>query len=528
VKSRYQEIPEELRELPHWVVWRLEKRANKSGVVKETKVPYNARSKKHAKSNNPTTWSDFSEAVAALELGYSGLGFCLSPPYVGVDLDGCRPNGTDEPWAGEIIAELDSYTELSPSAHGVHVIVKGELPDGPRQKEYEGEHHGVGLYDAARGRYLTMTGCSIHGNGTIAERTPELKRIHARLFPPQPKRKSKAANAGAFLPDHDLIARASKANDGGKFSRLWNGQWESEYASQSEADLALCMKLAFWTQRDTARIDSLFRQSGLMRDKWERANYRDATIGRAIDQTTETWKPRGSSWSPTDSPLVLASAAVEPTIAVLNAMALFHGRLQFVSISRRGSMILASIAADRQIIFPTMTDLTSFARARAAIAEGADVLLPQPPRNQVSKIWDPAADLIIRLAAQDAIRVEHVLKVECKDLLILMWRYAKQPSATNSKQFMDFLITIGQSVRNKDKDAPPCVFIAEEHAWVHVPTFRNWLSMPALTNRLYPLSDIRQGLLLLGFEYLKDLTRGADGDSETASLWRGPVDVLLE
>jgi hypothetical protein len=136
--------------------------------------------------------------------------------------------------------------------------------------------------------------------------------------------------------------------------------------------------------------------------------------------------------------------------------------------------------------------------------------------------------MIIRLAARDAIRVEHVLKAECKDLLVLMWRYAKQPSAKGSKQFMDFLIAIGKSVRDREHAAPPCVFTAEEHCWVHVPTFRNWISMPALTNRLYPLGDIRQGLLLLGFEYQKDVTRRADGDSESASLRRGPVDVLLE
>jgi hypothetical protein len=136
--------------------------------------------------------------------------------------------------------------------------------------------------------------------------------------------------------------------------------------------------------------------------------------------------------------------------------------------------------------------------------------------------------MIIRLAARDAIRVEHVLKAECKDLLILTWRYAKQPGAKDSKQFMDFLIRIAQSVRAREQPAPPCVFTAEGFCWVHVPTFRNWLSLPALTNRLYPFADIRQGLLLLGFEYLKDVTRGSDGDAESASLWRGPIDVLVE
>jgi hypothetical protein len=213
---------------------------------------------------------------------------------------------------------------------------------------------------------------------------------------------------------------------------------------------------------------------------------------------------------------------------MLNALAIFHGRVRFRTVARRGSMILATTVDDQQIIFPTMTDLTSFARARAAIAEGADVLLPQPPKGQVAQVWDPAAGLIVRLAARDAVRVEHVLKAECKDLLILMWRYAQQPNADTSQKFMQFMLAILQSVRDRAMPAPPCVFLAEGFTWTHLPTFRNWISLSSLTNRLYPLGDIRQGLLLLGFEYLKDVTRGHSGESTSASLWRGPLDVLAE
>ncbi len=220
--------------------------------------------------------------------------------------------------------------------------------------------------------------------------------------------------------------------------------------------------------------------------------------------------------------------AFEPSIELLNSLDIFAGRISFKSVSRRGCMILLTTDKDQLIVFATMGDLTSFARARACIAEGADILLPQPPRNQVSKTWDPAAALVIRLAAKDAVRVEHVLQVEAKDLLILMWRYAKQPSAKDSKQFMDFLTAISQSIRDREHPAPPCVFTAESYCWVHLPTFRNWISLSSLTNRLYPLGDIRQGLLLLGFVYQKDVTRGHDGDSASASLWRGPIDALLE
>jgi putative DNA primase/helicase len=141
-----------------------------------------------------------------------------------LDLDGCRPNGSDEPWAEEIIRELNSYGESSPSGSGVHVIVKGELPDGPRQKDFKDrEHPGLGLYDAVRGRYLTMTGIRLNGNGTIAERTAELGRIHARLFPPKPKASPKRSKADASASDDELIARALKAKDGGKFRTAVGG-----------------------------------------------------------------------------------------------------------------------------------------------------------------------------------------------------------------------------------------------------------------------------------------------------------------
>src|SRR4051794_3325617 len=53
------------------------------------------------------------------------------------------------------------------------------------------------------------------------------------------------------------------------------------------ADLALVRALAFWTGGDPDRIDSLFRQSALMRPKWDRADYRDRTIETALGVCTE-------------------------------------------------------------------------------------------------------------------------------------------------------------------------------------------------------------------------------------------------
>lgn len=92
------------------------------------------------------------------------------------------------------------------------------------------------------------------------------------------------------LSDNDVIAKASKAKNSDKFNRLMSGQWQGEYPSQSEADLALCCELAFWTP-DTDLIDGLFRQSGLYRDKWDRADYRNDTINKALELTPERYTP---------------------------------------------------------------------------------------------------------------------------------------------------------------------------------------------------------------------------------------------
>ena len=67
----------------------------------------------------------------------------------------------------------------------------------------------------------------------------------------------------ADLDDLTLIEKAKQSRNGNIFTALWNGDI-SGYKSHSEADLALCNALAFWTNKDANRIDKLFRQSGLI------------------------------------------------------------------------------------------------------------------------------------------------------------------------------------------------------------------------------------------------------------------------
>jgi putative DNA primase/helicase len=285
----------DLQALDHWVPWRWEFRDGKW-----TKIPIDAASGRHAKSTDPRTWSPFEKAVRySRKRHLPGVGFVFtSSPFAGVDLDGCRDPDTGrlEEWAREIVAELDSYTEVSPSAAGVKVFVRGALPPGRRRKGP------IEMYDS--GRFFTVTGHRLPGTpGVVMERTRQLASFHHRVFGDAPNvtgRRTQsrllASTGGAALDDAELVMRTRSAANGEKFARLWSGD-TGGYADggnegRSEADLALCSLLAFWTGPDEARIAWLFRESGLYRPKWEREDYRARTLKAALNGRGEFWAPR--------------------------------------------------------------------------------------------------------------------------------------------------------------------------------------------------------------------------------------------
>ncbi len=272
-------IPSALADFPNFVAWRAEERGGKL-----TKVPINCHTGRLALSNSAFTWATLEEALPFVRRESCGLGFVFSPadPFAGIDLDDCIEEGSRviKPWAWEIVTALNSYTEVSPSGLGLKIIVRATLPAGRR-----GWGSGHGMYD--RARFFTLTGLRLPDlPPTIEERTEAVAALHTKLFPPPPPR---AQGAGTPTPlrqmdDHEVVQRAMSAANGPKFARLWFGD-RSGYNSDSEADAALCSMLAWWIGPDAERLDGLFRQSQLYRDKWERPSYRDKTLALALQRT---------------------------------------------------------------------------------------------------------------------------------------------------------------------------------------------------------------------------------------------------
>ena len=410
-------IPEKLADLEQWICWQETERDGKS-----TKVPikpYHTNGTPNASATEPGNWRDLESALAFHEsdrVRTDGIGFVFAPstPIVGVDLDGCRDptTGELESWARDIVDRLDSYTEVSPSGCGVHVLVKGDLPPGRNRR---GD---VEMYDEAR--FFTVTTDHIEGTPTSLERRQDaLLGVHYEYVQSSPDGKTAAvdletnaegaarsdssadergqqavessageaadeadasetptalgsdsglyarygldypdiedpgleaalhglspsalpsplptsmvdiAGPGVDLDDETVLERAMDSKSGAVIealydghSELWSGR-DSRYPSQSEADMGLCFYLAFWTGGDPERMDRLFRDSGLMRGKWDKvhfangATYGAVCIARTLLTVDDYYTPPSASTpsSSNDSRRPLGEASTSPESA---------------------------------------------------------------------------------------------------------------------------------------------------------------------------------------------------------------------
>src|SRR5262249_27375821 len=149
-------------------------------------------------------------------------------------------------------------------------------------------------------RYLTVTGHRVKGAlHTVEPRQEAITELYAQLWGEEDKSNAKTAGDGngEWHPtDEELLDKAFAAANGDKLKRLFEGDITG-YRSHSEADLALCSVLAFWTD-DPAQIDRIFRSSRLMREKWDKKDgawtYGERTIEKALANRTEHYEYRGN------------------------------------------------------------------------------------------------------------------------------------------------------------------------------------------------------------------------------------------
>lgn len=264
-------IPAEMRGYKSWVLWKFEE--TEGG--KPTKIPYSAKGHK-ADPTDSASWVSFEQVFqiySANKDRYSGIGFVLSDadPYAFIDLDEPKnPDGSPLDQAEydirmarqqKIFKEFDSYSELSPSGKGLHIIVKGAIPNGRKRESVE-------VYSNLR--YMTMTG-NVYHNAPIADRNEPLNDMWAEMGRGASAQMFYAGLARAVSTDEEILNTARTATNAEKFIDLFDhGNWQKYYPSQSEADFALVDILAFYSQ-NAAQTQKLFLQSALAKREKSRA-----------------------------------------------------------------------------------------------------------------------------------------------------------------------------------------------------------------------------------------------------------------
>ena len=267
----------ELKSRKVWVNWIYDKERGK--------IPKNSRTGGNAQSNNSQTWSDYKTSTINKNR-FDGIGFMFSGGVCGVDIDGTDGHTKENPLQNELLELFkDTYIEKSPSGSGYHVICTCDMSRIPTYVDDKGKtklspsyyqknpHNGVECYmSELTNRFFTFTGNRISDTDNITDQTEQILYLLNRYM-----------YRGEQRTNCEVLERARKAKNGQSFISLFDYGDISAYSDdESSADLALCNMLAFYLQGDAKAIDSAFRESALYRPKWERSDYRDSTISKAI------------------------------------------------------------------------------------------------------------------------------------------------------------------------------------------------------------------------------------------------------
>ena len=297
----FEGIPQELRNHQKWMVWKAI--PTKKDSNKLSKVPYHVKGYRGSKSN-PEHWMTFDEVKAAYETEeFDGVGivFNREDNLVCVDLDDFKDINNLP--AEKYNLTIHSYTELSPSEKGLHIWIKGQKPEWCTTKK-----NGVEFFGSEKYSFVTVTGQAYHKkNLPVKENQKLINHIAETYFKEDKKEISTQKKVTVYYkesPDYVVLENMFASKNGQKIKFLFEGNVSDYENDHSRADLALCNHLAYWTNNNPEQMDRLFRNSALIRAKWDEYHgelkYNEMTIQKAIDanEKYETTKeePEKTNW----------------------------------------------------------------------------------------------------------------------------------------------------------------------------------------------------------------------------------------
>ncbi|MFV0363092.1 MAG: phage/plasmid primase, P4 family [Suipraeoptans sp.] len=280
---------QELMDMKIWFLWRWAKDKNGN----PTKVPF-------ALSGGPTgadskwshTWGTYKDSLAVKEkLHAAGIGFKIPENYFFLDID---HRELSDPLVQTLLARFDSYTEYSVSGTGIHIYGRCNFSKLPTYIDKEGKVRldkqfyqknskiDLELYvGGITNRFAAFTDNIIENKPLRECTTAVLTTLDKNMR--KAKKIKYSEKRDGDKASFDIVCNLRKQKNGEKFKKLYDEGDISGYGSHSEADAALCALIAFRTGPDSEAIDDIFRSSALYREKWDRDDYREATIAVGIE-----------------------------------------------------------------------------------------------------------------------------------------------------------------------------------------------------------------------------------------------------
>jgi Virulence-associated protein E-like domain len=149
-----------------------------------------------AKSNDPSTWGSYADAVAAVGAGKAdGIGYMLADDDLGaVDLDHCRDPETEliANWAGQEIGRAgEAYVEITVSGKGLRILGIGNGAELGRKWKIPDMTNGAAIEVYRRtNRYVTISGNQLLGGDKLTYIDSVLDDITQRFDGQKPKSES--------------------------------------------------------------------------------------------------------------------------------------------------------------------------------------------------------------------------------------------------------------------------------------------------------------------------------------------------
>jgi putative DNA primase/helicase len=262
-------IPTELEKLDQWVIYKGDKR------------PRNPRNNDLSDVSDPKRWDSFENACkAAKQYRARGVGFVFTEDddYCGIDLDkAIGENGVIDPEAQAIIDKLDSYSEVSQSGRGIHIIVRGKKPGSRCRSD------NVEIYD--KSRYFALTGMLWQDRAVINGRQAELDWLCEETFGGASETTEAEPVSVILSPDaeppKDKLKVLLEDDD---FKETWEHKKGLPSLSDYDWKLACHAIEADWEDQEIANLITAFRRRhGDAKDskKAMRKDYIPNTIAKA-------------------------------------------------------------------------------------------------------------------------------------------------------------------------------------------------------------------------------------------------------